>query len=521
MNFKKHIVLLLLIVLTSSTAFAQRDPSLISSRNYVGIEGGLNYSWMMGQKNFFFAYQYLEVDPGFTFIGALPFSNLGGGLGFHIAGTLDLSFTDFLGLQAKIFYRANNTGTTETTTGQITAIDHTVGQATTENNYQLNFSYIGLGAALRLQFVPESFYGLVGFEYLSTSSVKFAGYQRIVSSDNNTQFVTWPSGNPVGPLLTIDKTDVTNSFNSSQFNVKLGVGTFIPLGSGGWVLTPELNLSIPLTQLFSTDQENAYKNGYVIRDPANDPLVVTATTPNLWQVSLSVALKFPFGATSREEESHSPGEKSDERDTKTKYTNLKGKVSDAKTGKPIKAEVTVTDLNNNEVVAKTSTGSDGLYDIRVKAPGRYSVTADADDYLFGTVYYEVDSDGRILKGNHDLKLTSVADGRTRLLIFFDFNKDNLQPESYPELERAITIMKNHSSMEVEIAGYTDNVGSDTYNKDLSQRRANSVKDYMVKHGIDAKRIQARGYGEQNPILPNDTDEGRAANRRVEFVVLKK
>lgn len=511
MNFKNRLIaLVLLVVLCSSTALAQRDPSLISSRHYVGIEAGLNYTMLPGSKNFFQVYNFPFRDQGVDFAPMnLRISNLGGGLGAHIAGTLDLSLSDFLGLQGKVFYASHNTSNTETQTVSCPDMLGNSGTAEVESELNYNLAYIGASIAARLQLQPEGFYGIVGFDFNSLSSNSVSGSQKILSSTNDCQFLFQPSNNTQTGETEVNfgPNSVDDFFNSSQLDLKLGLGTFIDLHSNGMVLTPEFTVGIPLSSFFNDANETAYKN-------------FGATTPTMWYATLSVALKFPFGAMSREE-AYTPSEKSEERDSKGKYTNLKGKVTDAKTGKPIRAEVTVTDLNNSEVVAKTTTGSDGLYDIRVKAPGRYSVTADADDYLFGTVYYEVDNEGRILKGDHDLKLSSVADGRTRLLIFFDFNKDNLQPESYPELERAITIMKNHPTMEVEIAGYTDNVGSDTYNKELSQRRANSVKDYIVKHGIDSKRIQAKGYGEQNPILPNDADEGRAANRRVEFVVLKK
>jgi outer membrane protein OmpA-like peptidoglycan-associated protein len=198
--------------------------------------------------------------------------------------------------------------------------------------------------------------------------------------------------------------------------------------------------------------------------------------------------------------------------------HLRGKVTDAN-GKPVNANVTVTDLGTDQIV-QTGHTDNGNYDFEVKSPGKYSVTADADGYLFGSAYFEVDDQGRILKGKHDITL-SPATGRTRLLVFFDFDKADLQPESYPELSRAMSLMKANPSMQVEIAGYTDSKGSDDYNIDLSQRRANAVKDYLIKHGIEKRRVTARGYGKADPIASNDTEDGRAENRRVEFVVVKR
>ena len=121
----------------------------------------------------------------------------------------------------------------------------------------------------------------------------------------------------------------------------------------------------------------------------------------------------------------------------------------------------------------------------------------------------------------DITLKRSTDGRVRLLIFFETNQATLKSSSYPELDRAAALMKANPELEVEIAGYTDAKGSDTYNRDLSQRRANSVREYIINQGVDGARLVAIGYGEASPIATNDTEQGRAENRRVEFVVRRK
>ena len=85
----------------------------------------------------------------------------------------------------------------------------------------------------------------------------------------------------------------------------------------------------------------------------------------------------------------------------------------------------------------------------------------------------------------------------------------------------IDFLKQNETVEIEISGHTDSKGSDTYNETLSQGRSQSVVDYLASQGIDGARLTARGYGEAKPIDSNDTEEGRANNRRVEFTVLKK
>ena len=101
---------------------------------------------------------------------------------------------------------------------------------------------------------------------------------------------------------------------------------------------------------------------------------------------------------------------------------------------------------------------------------------------------------------------------------FGFNNSKLLPESYPILYDAAKTLLRNPDMKVEIQGYTDNIGSESYNKKLGQRRADVVKDYLVSKGIAANRINAISLGEGNPVADNKTAEGRAMNRRIEFKV---
>jgi len=107
---------------------------------------------------------------------------------------------------------------------------------------------------------------------------------------------------------------------------------------------------------------------------------------------------------------------------------------------------------------------------------------------------------------------------TTLRLNFDFNKAVVKKIYYPELEKVAEILKNNPKLKVEIAGHTDNVGSDKYNMKLSYKRADAVKNVLVnKFGIDVKRIVVKGYGEKYPLVPNTNDTNRALNRRVEIV----
>jgi OOP family OmpA-OmpF porin len=104
-------------------------------------------------------------------------------------------------------------------------------------------------------------------------------------------------------------------------------------------------------------------------------------------------------------------------------------------------------------------------------------------------------------------------------VTFEFNKTRLRPDSQTILNWVVGIMQKYPDMQVELAGYTDSVGGTAYNLKLSQRRAEAVKAYLVEKGVDAGRIQAKGYGKENPVASNSTDEGREYNRRVELHIL--
>jgi outer membrane protein OmpA-like peptidoglycan-associated protein len=100
---------------------------------------------------------------------------------------------------------------------------------------------------------------------------------------------------------------------------------------------------------------------------------------------------------------------------------------------------------------------------------------------------------------------------------FDFDKATLQPQGKPILDEAARILKENPSINVQVQGYTDGIGSVEYNLKLSDRRAATVKNYLVSQGVSASRLTTKGFGKSNPVATNDTADGRAQNRRVELV----
>jgi len=104
-------------------------------------------------------------------------------------------------------------------------------------------------------------------------------------------------------------------------------------------------------------------------------------------------------------------------------------------------------------------------------------------------------------------------------VYFDFGKYKLRPESYKELDELVSYMKWREKEKIEIAGHTDNIGSAPDNLKLSQQRAEAIRQYLIKKGIAASRVIAKGYGSTDPVADNSTYEGRQQNRRTEVRIL--
>lgn len=123
----------------------------------------------------------------------------------------------------------------------------------------------------------------------------------------------------------------------------------------------------------------------------------------------------------------------------------------------------------------------------------------------------------------EIKNDDINVGETFQLnnVYFEFNKWDLLPESYEELNTVVKFLTDNSKVEIEVSGHTDNIGSDSYNMNLSQKRADAVKNYLVSKKITETRITSKGYGKTKPIAENTTELGREQNRRVEFTITKK
>jgi outer membrane protein OmpA-like peptidoglycan-associated protein len=200
---------------------------------------------------------------------------------------------------------------------------------------------------------------------------------------------------------------------------------------------------------------------------------------------------------------------------------LSGTVFDKKTEKPVASKIAVT-IKPDKKSNLSIEANDGKYEQDISRMGWYVMTASASGYLNSTDSVQVSSDEET-PVSKDFYLQPIEVGLTVRLknIYFDSDKTTLKSQSFVELNKVIEFLKQNETVEIEISGHTDSQGSDTYNENLSQGRSQSVVDYLASQGIDSARLTARGYGEAIPIDSNDTEAGRANNRRVEFTVLKK
>ncbi len=195
-----------------------------------------------------------------------------------------------------------------------------------------------------------------------------------------------------------------------------------------------------------------------------------------------------------------------------------GVVTDRGTNKPLPAKVTFKNASDGTVFTEVDNDpSTGVYSTELPA-GPYAVVVHSEGYIDQSAALVVE-EGKPAK--HDFALVKVGTTVTLKGVYFDFNKATLKfPESQEALQAAYQILKDNPTIKVEIQGHTDNIGSDEYNQKLSEQRAWAVVNYLVQQmGVDASRLIARGYGESMPKASNDTPEGRALNRRVEFVVI--
>ncbi len=203
---------------------------------------------------------------------------------------------------------------------------------------------------------------------------------------------------------------------------------------------------------------------------------------------------------------------------------MKGRVFDEKTRERLRARFELYDLKNGKLINQSySDPVTGEFLLCIPTNKNYMLNVEHRGYLFH-------SENFALKGIYhlekpfmkDVPLKPIQLGEKSVLknVFFETDSYSLKPESKYELDKIIHFLKFNSEIMIEISGHTDNIGTREYNLTLSEKRAKSVVDYLVNHGISEDRLQYKGYGFDQPVDENETEEGRANNRRTEFKIIK-
>jgi len=216
-----------------------------------------------------------------------------------------------------------------------------------------------------------------------------------------------------------------------------------------------------------------------------------------------------------------------------KLTLYKGVIKDDKTGEPLSATIEVYDNEKGELIGTyESNSATGKYMISLPSGHDYGINVVSEGYLFYSENFNLPATRVYQEVKKDIGLEKIEVGRKVVLnnIFYDYNAAELRSSSHNELNKVIKLLKKNPKLKMEMSAHTDARGGDSYNLKLSQKRAQSCVDYLVKNGIEKNRLIAKGYGEKTPIVPEaDIDkmvrevakeEAHQKNRRTEFKILE-
>ncbi len=202
----------------------------------------------------------------------------------------------------------------------------------------------------------------------------------------------------------------------------------------------------------------------------------------------------------------------------------KGVVKDADTKQPLFTLLKLIDVESKQVaVQAASDGATGEFLVTLPAGKEYALNIKKEGYLFYSENFKLTGSESVLEPyaiEALLKPIKVGSTVTLKNVFFATASYDLESKSEVELDKLVDFLTENAKLVIEISGHTDDVGDDESNRLLSDNRAKAVKEYLIAKGIAANRLEHKGYGETMPVESNDTEEGRALNRRTEFKILK-
>ena len=200
---------------------------------------------------------------------------------------------------------------------------------------------------------------------------------------------------------------------------------------------------------------------------------------------------------------------------------LKGTLKDEETDQPVEdAKIELQNVDSKEVTVVDVDNETGEYVAALPFKSDYVMKVKSKEHVYQSKYISSKKPVYMEPASVDLELKPFKVGRSYELndIYFDTDSDKLTKESEIILKDFVDFLRNNKNLEISIHGYTDNVGDAQYNLKLSEDRAESVYQKLIEYGIEESRLSYKGFGEKNPVADNETEEGRAKNRRTEFVI---
>lgn len=202
---------------------------------------------------------------------------------------------------------------------------------------------------------------------------------------------------------------------------------------------------------------------------------------------------------------------------------VKGKVFDSKTNIGLPSSIELKDIKTNQRLSKIQTDEEGNYLVTLPLGKDYAFNVNRKSYLMYSENFPFSTKTPDSTYLINIPLQPIDTGASIVLknIFFETGKYTLQQVSAAELDNLVDLLKENPSVNIQINGFTDNQGKPTDNMILSENRAKAVVKYLIQNGIEASRLASKGYGETRPIADNNTEIGRAKNRRTSMKVTRK